>query len=217
MLNDMIMFSLSGFAPLHEEGDLDKSSNLSLLPSSGMGGHGGLNILPQKSWHVYRRDNVSKVEKDEAEAKAKEDAEKTKHENEEREYRRQLLLLRRGAGRHADSPCEGGATADLTHSPDHALPGPSSTFAVASGPEGGQIMKAPAAEPAAPQHINFWSEDEARMKAEHPDNVAEKKDAALKRGKEEFYTSDAKFDERFKLGYGLVGEQVCVDHVQNMI
>ena len=181
-----------------------------------MGGHGGLNILPQKSWHVYRRDNVSKVEKDEAEAKAKEDAEKTKHENEEREYRRQLLLLRRGAGRHAGAaPCEESASADLAHSADHALPGPSSTIPVLSGSEGGQIIMnastlAEAAEPrAALQHINFWSEDEARMKAEHPDNVAEKKDAALKRGgKEEFYTSDAKFDERFKLGYGLVGDQV---------
>ena len=30
-----------------------------------MGGHGGLNILPQKTWNVYRRDNREKVEKDE--------------------------------------------------------------------------------------------------------------------------------------------------------
>jgi hypothetical protein len=29
-----------------------------------MGGHGGLNILPQKSWHVYRLDNKLKVDKD---------------------------------------------------------------------------------------------------------------------------------------------------------
>ena len=31
-----------------------------------MGGHGGLNILPQKRWNVYRRDNREKVENDEA-------------------------------------------------------------------------------------------------------------------------------------------------------
>ena len=29
-----------------------------------MGGHGGLNILPQKKWNVYRKDNQEKVEKD---------------------------------------------------------------------------------------------------------------------------------------------------------
>lgn len=29
-----------------------------------MGGHGGLNILPQKKWNVYNRDNREKVEKD---------------------------------------------------------------------------------------------------------------------------------------------------------
>ena len=35
-----------------------------------MGGHGGLNILPQKSWNVYNRDNRQKVEADEREAEA---------------------------------------------------------------------------------------------------------------------------------------------------
>lgn len=29
-----------------------------------MGGHGGLNILPQKRWNVYRQDNKEKVQKD---------------------------------------------------------------------------------------------------------------------------------------------------------
>lgn len=31
-----------------------------------MGGHGGLNILPQKSWNVYGRENRLKVARDEA-------------------------------------------------------------------------------------------------------------------------------------------------------
>lgn len=30
-----------------------------------MGGHGGLNILPQKKWNVYNYDNREKVEQDE--------------------------------------------------------------------------------------------------------------------------------------------------------
>ena len=29
-----------------------------------MGGHGGLNILPQKKWNVYNRDNREKVDRD---------------------------------------------------------------------------------------------------------------------------------------------------------
>lgn len=36
-----------------------------------MGGHGGLNILPQKKWNVYNWDNKEKVEKDEREAEEK--------------------------------------------------------------------------------------------------------------------------------------------------
>ena len=30
-----------------------------------MGGHGGLNILPQKRWNVYRQDNQERVRRDE--------------------------------------------------------------------------------------------------------------------------------------------------------
>ena len=37
-----------------------------------MGGHGGLNILPQKSWNVYNRDNRQKVADDEAKLAAEE-------------------------------------------------------------------------------------------------------------------------------------------------
>ena len=36
-----------------------------------MGGHGGLNILPQKKWNVYNFDNRLKVEQDEAKAAIK--------------------------------------------------------------------------------------------------------------------------------------------------
>ena len=36
-----------------------------------MGGHGGLNILPQKKWNVYNYDNRAIVDKDKKEAKEK--------------------------------------------------------------------------------------------------------------------------------------------------
>lgn len=39
-----------------------------------MGGHGGLNILPQKKWNVYNRDNREKVEKDKRKAEEKRQA-----------------------------------------------------------------------------------------------------------------------------------------------
>lgn len=31
-----------------------------------MGGHGGLNILPQKKWNIYNRDNRERIERDKA-------------------------------------------------------------------------------------------------------------------------------------------------------
>lgn len=40
-----------------------------------MGGHGGLNILPQKKWNVYNYDNRAIVDKDKKEAAAKKRAE----------------------------------------------------------------------------------------------------------------------------------------------
>lgn len=42
---------------------------------------------------------------------------------------------------------------------------------------------------------------------------AEKRDEMRRRGKEETLTSDAKFDERFKMGYGLGGDRVRLSRV----
>ena len=44
-----------------------------------MGGHGGLNILPQKKWNVYNYDNRAIVEKDKKQAAAKRRAEYEKN------------------------------------------------------------------------------------------------------------------------------------------
>lgn len=43
-----------------------------------MGGHGGLNILPQKKWHVYNQDNRERVEADERRARERRDEEETR-------------------------------------------------------------------------------------------------------------------------------------------
>ena len=139
-----------------------------------MGGHGGLNILPQKSWHVYRKDNVSKVERDEAKAKQQEDEAREKHENAEREYRRQLLLQR--SGHSSGLPSTSGQQQQDAAVPQaiEAAAEQSETLAVQAAHAAHAVQAAHAAHAApeaqqAVQHINFWSEDEARMTAEHPE------------------------------------------------
>ena len=145
-----------------------------------MGGHGGLNILPQKSWHVYRRDNVSQVEKDEAEASKAEQVAKKKHEDEERGHRRKLLLQRAKGGEHEW---------DKTHDDSgHEAVGHDGSSSKAEG----SLL----------QHINFWSEEEARMHEKHPEVERERLEEKKARGREGEQTTDAAFDKRFKLGYG---------------
>jgi hypothetical protein len=90
---------------------------------------------------VYNRDNRLKVSQDEAKAAAEEAAERQRAEQAEREFRHSLLLKRAaGEDGSTDTP---------------ALPAPSPA--------------ARAALPAPPQHINFWSEEEAHAKAQHPE------------------------------------------------
>lgn len=64
-----------------------------------MGGHGGLNILPQKKWNVYGRENRLRVARDEA-AHAEEQRQiQEKHGAAERDHRL-LLLKQRARYRH---------------------------------------------------------------------------------------------------------------------
>jgi len=56
-----------------------------------MGGHGGLNILPQKRWNVYNRDAREKVERDVRRAEEKKDQEQTRYEQNQAEMRYEIL------------------------------------------------------------------------------------------------------------------------------
>ncbi|GIM03010.1 hypothetical protein Vretimale_7819 [Volvox reticuliferus] len=136
-----------------------------------MGGHGGLNILPQKRWNVYNRENRLKVAQDEAKAEKQEEEARKRHGEAEREHRRQLLLRR------------------------------------ASGGDGsrGEVLGGGELPAARLEHINFWKEEEAKL--QHPENQKQQQDELKRRGNPDFYTSDAKFDERFALGYGLLAEK----------
>ena len=92
---------------------------LKTIQKKKMGGHGGLNILPQKKWNVYNRDNRLKVARDEADF-----AEQQKHLSEKHaaaETQQRLRTLKeRARQRHG-----GAATINLD---EHD--GRSSSFAV---------------------------------------------------------------------------------------
>eukprot|EP00210_Caulerpa_lentillifera_P002630 g2512.t1 len=59
-----------------------------------MGGHGGLNILPQKRWNVYGRRNRLKVHEDEEKHRQEQEAHRRKQEAAEQEFRTSVLRKR---------------------------------------------------------------------------------------------------------------------------
>ena len=61
-----------------------------------MGGHGGLNILPQKRWNVYRFDNIEKVRKDEEAAAKEEQLKRDQARKRDAEFRLEQLRTARG-------------------------------------------------------------------------------------------------------------------------
>ena len=61
-----------------------------------MGGHGGLNILPQKSWNVYNWDNRLKVEEDVAKAATEQDQKDQEKAVTDLNSQYEILMLRKG-------------------------------------------------------------------------------------------------------------------------
>ena len=113
-----------------------------------MGGHGGLNILPQKSWNVYNWDNREKVRKDELEHAFTQEQEREQRLQNEREFRRQVLLKRaqrRGAGGQEEEPPP----------PVEQVPGAESGGAADAPPEQ-QVVVLP--ESSVAEHVTLFDE-----------------------------------------------------------
>lgn len=71
-----------------------------------MGGHGGLNILPQKRWNVYNFDNREKVRKDEEAAAKEEQLKREQSRKRETELRLEKLRQARGLASRPSSEAE---------------------------------------------------------------------------------------------------------------
>lgn len=164
-----------------------------------MGGHGGLNILPQKSWHVYNQDNREKVARDEAKYEAEQKVLREKNRKAESEFRHAALLARvRGAP--LDAATQSGE-----------LPPPPAEEAAAvvaqpalEPPVKHDIMAAKRAVQQPDGHFNFWRAEELRES--NADTKADEAAERRKRGNPETQTSDARFDERFKFAHAMQGK-----------
>lgn len=150
-----------------------------------MGGHGGLNILPQKKWNVYNFDNREKVRKDEEAAAKEEQLKREQSRKRDAEYRLESLRTARGLAPAVEA--------------SQALPA--------------QASQASASTESESKHINLFAgikffdlSDEAREDGGNANNEGSKR---KKMKKEEpapkVMTAE---DEKYRLGYGIAGKGV---------
>ncbi|KAG9151586.1 hypothetical protein Leryth_027106 [Lithospermum erythrorhizon] len=176
-----------------------------------MGGHGGLNILPQKRWNVYNFDNREKVRQDE-EAAAKEEQIK-RDQSRKRDTQLRVLKLRQLRGLSTPEP-----KLKPTHEPHfdsvHA-PEPKSIPEPKSDAEPVDSFKGES------RHMNLFAgikifdpkqggiDIEAKHEAKSEGKIDRRDSRAGKKMRKE-KTEEVKVitaeDEKYRLGYGLVGK-----------
>ncbi|ONK55713.1 uncharacterized protein A4U43_C10F240 [Asparagus officinalis] len=162
-------------------------------PELAMGGHGGLNILPQKRWNVYNFDNREKVRKDEEAAAGEEQIKREESRRREFEFRLQTL-------RRARNP----------QNPNNPDPEPSSSDHITNP------------NPSSSDHINLFEnlsdfsslgsggKNEEKGKFGSSDGGGDEK--RRKRNEKPAKAAAAVVitaeDEKYRLGYGLTGKGV---------
>ncbi|XP_019087072.1 PREDICTED: leukocyte receptor cluster member 1-like isoform X2 [Camelina sativa] len=175
-----------------------------------MGGHGGLNILPQKRWNVYNFDNREKVRKDEEAAAREEQIKREEARKRDAESRLEVLRNVRGLAplKRASPEAEKGK--------DEAV--------VAAAVKSTTAVVVESVEPEEPKtgHINLFvgirifdpieipkndkpaeEEDQRRKKMRKEAAAtarASAKDAAARAGDPD--------EEKYRLGYGVAGKGV---------
>ncbi|XP_058224790.1 uncharacterized protein LOC131333957 [Rhododendron vialii] len=153
-----------------------------------MGGHGGLNILPQKRWNVYNFDNREKVRKDEEEAAKEEQLKREQSRKRDTEFRIEQLRQARGL-------------APLVHQPSTAAPTAAAPAPPSPEPESKSKLN----------HINLFEGirifDPVEGKKEDEDRGGARKKMKVEKKKEEVRVVLPE-DEKYKLGYGVAGKGV---------
>jgi hypothetical protein len=151
-----------------------------------MGGHGGLNILPQKRWNVYNFDNREKVRLDEEAAAKEEQLKREQARKRDAEFRLEQLRTARGLAPviGAVEPKTGGAVE----------------------PKSGGVVEPKSG------HLNLFE----GIKIFDPIKILEKEEGGESDGfkKKKMKREEAApkvvgpEDEKYRLGYGLAGKGV---------
>lgn len=168
-----------------------------------MGGHGGLNILPQKRWNVYNFDNREKVRQDEEAAAKEEQLKREQSRKRDTELRLEKLRQARGLASRPSSQAE-------------------------DKPSSSSVEAEPVAEPlnleSDSRHVNLESDSKhinlfegIRIFDPIKPGDEKRKEKSSKFGRDDNRNKKVKReevrvvgpeDEKYKLGYGVAGKGV---------
>ncbi|CAI7869374.1 unnamed protein product, partial [Closterium sp. NIES-53] len=180
-----------------------------------MGGHGGLNILPQKRWNVYNYENREKVRKDEAEEAAREQALAEEQRLRDSELRLQTLRAR-ARQQHLPLPQQQAAEEHLLPPQDQAAqPSAEDAVVVADSSRLAESLAISTRDSVSQAgalnagHINlFEGLDSADFSALPCSAGAQASDAVRPGRAQEVWEKEHKAgeEEKHRLGYGAVGK-----------
>lgn len=161
-----------------------------------MGGHGGLNILPQKKWNVYNYENREKVRRDEEAAAKEEQLKREQSRKRDAELRLEKLRQARGLSNSSDQVERDKPASTATEIPAELPKEPESDSRHINLFEGIRIF-----DPIKPgdgkrevKKGKFWRDD---------DNSSNKKAKKLEEAR-----AVGPEDEKYRMGYGVAGKGV---------